>query len=75
MANAFGCSTFPALRSTVSSSIQPDSQCYFNQRHETSTFTICGVDGEQAMHNLCGAFMGDTPAAVFFARTFRHPVQ
>eukprot|EP00959_Pyramimonas_sp_CCMP1952_P109766 2296049-Pyramimonas_sp.AAC.1 len=27
------------------------------------------------MHNRCGAFMGDSPAAVFFARTFRRPVQ
>eukprot|EP00959_Pyramimonas_sp_CCMP1952_P186833 3906917-Pyramimonas_sp.AAC.1 len=36
---------------------------------------IPASDGEQVLRNRCGAFMGDTPAAVFFARTFRRPVQ
>eukprot|EP00959_Pyramimonas_sp_CCMP1952_P189278 3959309-Pyramimonas_sp.AAC.1 len=63
MSNAFGCSTLPELRRTVAASIAGPEQAYFHRRHEYSTFTITGADGELTMHNRCGAFVGDSPAA------------
>eukprot|EP00959_Pyramimonas_sp_CCMP1952_P313603 6564389-Pyramimonas_sp.AAC.1 len=47
-------------------SIEPATQKFFHQRHEHSTFTVQTADGEQTLGNHCGAFMGDSPAAVFF---------
>eukprot|EP00959_Pyramimonas_sp_CCMP1952_P326381 6832134-Pyramimonas_sp.AAC.1 len=34
MANAFGCSTSPSSRDTVTESNRDEDQCYFHQRHE-----------------------------------------
>ena len=66
MSNAFGCSIFPELRRTVEESIAGPDQAFFHHRHEYSTFTITGADGDLTLHNRCGAFMGDSPAADFF---------
>eukprot|EP00959_Pyramimonas_sp_CCMP1952_P262113 5481075-Pyramimonas_sp.AAC.1 len=66
MSNAFGCTSFEALQRTVEASIKEESQVIFAQRHHLSTFMIPASDGEQVLRNRCGAFMGDTPAAVFF---------
>eukprot|EP00959_Pyramimonas_sp_CCMP1952_P288932 6042700-Pyramimonas_sp.AAC.1 len=65
MSSAFGCSTFPELRRTVEESIAGPDQAHFHHRHKHRTFTTTGADGELTMHNRCGAFMGDSPAAVF----------
>eukprot|EP00959_Pyramimonas_sp_CCMP1952_P430582 9018140-Pyramimonas_sp.AAC.1 len=75
MSNASGCSTFEAPRATAMQSIEPETQKFFHQRHELSSFTVATSDGEQTLRNACGAFMGGSPAAVFFARTFRVPIQ
>eukprot|EP00959_Pyramimonas_sp_CCMP1952_P109648 2293504-Pyramimonas_sp.AAC.1 len=74
MSNAFGSSSRAALRQTVEVVVRTDEQVYFHQRHELSTSRVLGADGDQDLHNRCGAFVGGTPAALFFTRTFRESI-
>eukprot|EP00959_Pyramimonas_sp_CCMP1952_P115390 2411937-Pyramimonas_sp.AAC.1 len=65
MSHAFGCWKLSELRRAVEDSIAGPDQAHCHHWHEHGTFTIVGSDGELSMHNGCGAFMGDGPAAEF----------